>query len=252
MKNELIPLKDYSLDNLSLGELIKRHLEDIGKLPATTITDAPAKSYIAGLTNRSAAYDKAIMKIAFNEESKKIAEADRVRDLSVISLMKAVKVFITSDQAAEMEASRVLLALFNNYKGLTKFDYEKESNGIDNLVADLEGATFSKHVTTLNLTRYITRIKTSNAAFRAVFAGRVSTKAGAEITDTNALRKDLLDYYEECALYFQSMANALPAQAQFLTVLTLLNTARKYYADKLAYHQAILDNKKKDANVPSK
>ncbi len=38
MKNELTFLKDYRLDNLSFGELIKRHAEDIAKIPATTLT----------------------------------------------------------------------------------------------------------------------------------------------------------------------------------------------------------------------
>jgi hypothetical protein len=252
MKNALISLKDYRLDNLSFGELIKRLNEDFGKLPENTLTDVPAKNYLAGLATRSAVFDKALIKITFNEESKKIADSDQVRDLSVFSLWKAVKVFKTSDVVSEKEAARVILSVLNNYKGLANFDYEKESNGIDNLINDLESTTYNNHVTTLNLGRYITRLKTDNAAFRALFAGRVSIIAGKEVLDCKALRKDLQEYYNEFCLYIQAMANASATPAQFITALTLINTVRKYYADKLAHHLGVIDSQKKANTTPVK
>ena len=252
MKNELVSLKDYSLDGLSFGELIKRHLEDLSKLSAAIITDIPVKTYITGLTTRSVTYDKLLVKIMFNEESKKISDADTIRDLALASLIKVVKVFNTSDVITEIEASRVLLALLNNYKGLAKFDYEKESIGIENLVADLESATYNKHVTTLNLGRYITRIKTSNASFRALFAGRVSVNASKEVFDSKTIRKEYADYYHEFCMYIQAMANASAAPAQFVTILNLLNTARKYYADKLARHESVLESHKKAKDIAAK
>lgn len=249
MKHELKPLKVYRLDNLTLGELIKRTLEDMGKIPATTLTDVPVKNYLAGFTTRSATFDKAIMKIMTAEETKKLVVADHSRDLGEISLVKMVKVFLTSDVPAEVEAAQVLMSVLTKYKGVADFEYEKESNALDKLVAELESATYSKHVAKLALARYVTRVKTSNAAFRALFAGHVATTAAKEVYDTKSLRKDMISYYDEFCLYVQSMANAAAAPAQYITVLGLLNAARKHYADRLAQHQGVIESQKKDEGV---
>jgi len=249
MKQELNPLKVYRLDNLTLGELIKRILEDLGKVPATTLTDVPVKNYLAGFTTRSATFDKAIMKIMSTEETKKLVVADHVRDLGKISLVKMVKVFLTSDVPAEVDAAQVLMSVLTKYKDVADFEYEKESNALDKLVAELESATYSKHVTTLALARYVTRIKTSNAAFRALFAGHVSTTAAKVVYETKKLRNDIISYYDEFCLYIQSMANAAAAPAQYITVLTLLNAARKHYADRLAQHLGVIESQKKKDSV---
>ncbi len=58
--------------------------------------------------------------------------------------------------------------------------------------------------------------------------------------DAKALRKDLFETYADFAEYILAMAKA-PAtkdEVQFNSVLNLLNTSRKYYADMLAKRAA--------------
>lgn len=251
MLYELTALRVSRLDNLTFGELLKRTLEDVGKLPATTLTDATIKAYVAGLTSRSTTFNKAILKIMASEDTSKIAAADQARDLSLYSFRKMLNVFLTSDVAAEIDSAMALLAVLNKYNGLADFEYEKESNGIDKLVAELENATYSKHITKLVLARYLTRIKTANAAFRTLYAAHISTTVVKEVFDTKALRKEANEYYIAFCLYIQSMVN-IPGAAkpsQFFTIFDLLNIERKIYADRLATHLSAVAKRKNKNEV---
>lgn len=247
MKNRLVPLKDYQLDNLKFGELLRRHDEDFASFPVTLVTDVPTKYYMTTLTSKSALFNKAIVKITEKEKTLMAAKSDKKRDLSASSLRKSIKVFLTSDVAAEVEAAHILLGVLKAYANLESYDYEKESNGIDKLVAELQGTTYSKYVTLLGITRYVTRLKTDNAAFRAVFASQMAATDAKVVYDVKALRADVADFYEEFTLYIQAMANVPSAQDQFIKVLSKLNTARKYFADSLAHHQGVLASNKEKA-----
>jgi hypothetical protein len=247
MKTELQKLDTHSLTNDLFGELIKRHLDDFNLLGKDKITDAPLKTYIAGLTSQYAAYLPALNAVQSNPLSKTVKAADILRDKSGRSLQKAMKVFTTSNDAPEAESAAVLLSLMVNFKEITNLDYERESINIDSLILKLESAEYAPHIARLSIGKFVTRLKTDNEAFKTLFTTRVSKADAALHYNVKKMRTDLSAYYKEFTLYVQALANIPNANKQFTQVLSLLNTARKYYADTLS-HKVGVKEAKKNAN----
>ncbi len=76
-------------------------------------------------------------------------------------------------------------------------------------------------------------MKVTNLNFKTLFSGRMVTGAMTETFDVQVIHKELLKLYADFTAYVLAMAKALDTPL-FNTALTLLNTARKYYADMLA------------------
>ena len=67
-----------------------------------------------------------------------------------------------SDVPAEVEASRVLSILFDNFKNLPALSYEAETIAIDKLVGELEKENYATEINLLQVSRYVLRMKTTN------------------------------------------------------------------------------------------
>ena len=119
--------------------------------------------------------------------------------------------------------------------------------GIDKLVSELEGEKYKGHVALLNIERYVTRMKVSNENFKVLFGNRMVTGAMTESYDLKVIRKEMLKLYSDFADYVLAMAKTEDAPPLFNTALTLLNTARKYYADLLARRVSVKEVKKQPA-----
>jgi hypothetical protein len=122
-------------------------------------------------------------------------------------------------------------------------NYEAETMAIDKLIDELQSAKYAPLVTSLLLTRYVQRLKTSNDSFKAQFGTRITGEAFQESFDTRALRQDLMDYYRDFTLYLQVMVTTT-SEPYFAQVLAIVNTARKYYADMLATRRGKADAQK--------
>jgi len=232
MKYTLEPLSISLLSTMSVGQLIQRHLDDIAKiLPAPT--DVPLKAYIAKLTEKSQAYEKSIVVARKDEITTKVEAADADRDKALGNMGKALKLYKTSELAAEAEAAAGLLPVFNSYKNLANWTYEDETKGIDKLLADFASATNAKRVATLGIQRYIDRLKSTNATFKALTSGRTSAQVTSPHANTRQLRRELSETYNEMTSYIVALANATD-KAEFATTLAYINTQRKYFADTLA------------------
>jgi len=233
MKYNLNPLNLGRLTNSEVAELGTRTIADYGSQPPmpgpradTTIVQA----YIEGITQRSQVFDKAINRIQKDVNTQQVEESDLARDNAVSSLFKAIRVGLTSDVPAEITAAQRLSIVADAYRNITRQNYEAETKMLDTLVAELEGGTYAASVAALNLQRYVTRIKTANNNFKALFTSRITTSALTESFDTKSLRLDLLDYYTEYVRYLVAMANAT-GDSFFVQQLSFVNAARKYYND---------------------
>lgn len=249
MKYELEALRAAGLTNLEAGQLIKRHLSDIATLDKELIVDEPLTNYLDGLTTAEATYEKALVQVQMNEESKKIQVADINRDKSISVITSAISLHSKSDDAEEIEAARSLTILINTYKDLANLSYEAESMGLDRLVSDLESEAYKPKVDLLGMGRYVTRAKDANDAFKTLFGNRLVAEASTITYNAKLLRKELFAQYGEATQYIVSMANAHKTP-QFLQVLALINEARKYYAGLLARRAGVKD-KENEAEVKS-
>lgn len=233
MKHSLEPLRTSVLTNMEGGQLMKRHLNDLRTLDPALLTDAPFTAYVKDLTAYAEKYEKALAQVRTMEQTEKIALADDLRDKALEAFGKALKLYSVSDDPAEVEASRILRILYDTFANLTRLNYEAETIGIDKLVSELGSKKYSAKVSLLQMERYVMRISNANEAFSTLFGGRMTTSALTEAYDLKSIRTEMLRSYSEFCDYVLAMAKALDTPL-FTTTLSLLNTARKYYADQLA------------------
>lgn len=237
MKQTLEPLRTSVLTNLEAGQLLKRHLNDLGIIDSTLLTDAPFNSYIQELTVFADDYEKALAQIRKNEETEKVSLADADRDKAVSAFGLNLKLYALSEEPDEVEASRGLSIVFASFKNLASLNYEAQSLAIDKLVSELEKPEQAAKINKLKIGKYVTRLKTTNQAFKNIFGGRMVTTAMAEVFDMKTIRTGMLKKYSEFCNYVLAMAKAVNTPL-FLNTLNLLNTARKYYSDMLARRTA--------------
>lgn len=244
MKLKLEPLRLSGLTNMEAGQLLKRHLSDLATLDPQLLTDAPFNTYLQALANHSVLFEKGLAQIRKNEETQKIEMADANRDKATVAFGRALKLYAVSDVPDEVEASRVLSILFDNFKNLPALSYEAETIAIDKLVGELEKESYAAEINLLQVGRYVNRMKTTNDQFKILFGGRITTSAVTETYDMKTIRMDALKKYSDFTTYVLAMAKALETPL-FVQALNLLNTARKYYADLLARRTGNNDDKEK-------
>ena len=237
MKQILEPLTTSALTNMEAGQLFRRHLGDLSTIDASLLVDVPFNNYVQQIGNQAAVYENALAQVRKNEETQKIVDADAVRDKAVSAFSLALKLHATSDDPAEVEASRSLGILFGTYKNLAKLNYEAESLAIDKLTGELNSPAYSEKINYLHMSKYVARLSDTNNAFKNLFGGRMVTTAMNETFDMKAIRIDLQSTYTDFCNYVLAMAKATD-NPLFANALNLLNTARKYYADLVARRTA--------------
>lgn len=228
---KLHPVDLGRLTNLEFGQHVKSVKQGIIML--NVATDDGFTNYLTQLETSSDQYDKAMVQVKKSDETEKIAKADQTRDTAISALMRYLKVFELSEDEEEVLAYKSLNALVKTYKNLQTWNFEEESNGIDNLVNDLNNSKYLPSVTLLNMNRYVTRLATRNTDFKTLFAGRTMEVASKEVFDVKKLKSDLKTLYTDLATYVLSMAKSKDSE-EFNKSLTIMNTVRKYYADLLA------------------
>lgn len=245
------PLQTLSLTRLSVlefGQQIKSMLANIDLLGKDFISDQLLTEYLQTLRNEITAYDKAMLPVAKSDETAKIAAADKHRDDAVSALTRQLWVYEVSDDEAELEAYQSLSTLFDTYNGIQKWNFEEETNGIDNLLADLLNSKYKPQVELLQMLRYVNRLEAANTAFKTLFAARIQEASGKESYDVPALRKAIKTVYEDMVGYVLTMVKAQKTEP-YLKTLDVINTVRKYYHDLLAKRKPGNDDTP-DASIP--
>jgi len=233
MKLKLEALRLAGLTNMEAGQFIRRNLEDLATIDQTLLIDVPFNAYVQGIIQQKALYENALAQVRKNEETEKIDLADKDRDKSADAFGRALKLYAISDDPEEVEASRGLGIVFNNFKDIANMNYEAETLAIDKLVTELESHAHVVKIEKLKMGRYVTRLKTTNEAFKTLFSNRMVSTATTESYDMKIIRADLMKMYADFANYVLAMGKAFKSPL-FLQSLSLMNTARKYYSDLLA------------------
>ena len=237
MQLTLEPLRTSVLTNMESGQLMKRHLSDLGTIDPALLVDTPFNDYVHQLNRYAGDYEKSLAQVRKSEETEKIALADIARDKAGNAFGKALKLYAFSDDPAEVEAARALDILFGPFKNIAHLNYEAESIAIDKLISDLGSPNYSSKVSLLKMERYVARLSNANEEFKTLFSGRMVTVAMTEVFDLKSIRNEMLKKYNEFCAYVLAMAKALNTPL-FVTTLNLLNAARKYYADQVARRTA--------------
>jgi hypothetical protein len=232
-KLKLTPLYTQGLHHAEFGQFIIRFYEDFAKTSLDASSDEDFKTMFDALQAKITTYNKALDQIRASEESKKIAEADRTRDIDVQALKDSIKPYRNTKSDAEADAFTAIKIVLDQYKGVENNAYEEETIKINTLLAKLQSSDYSAHITTLGIGKFITKLSLSNAAFNDLFAHRSYQNSQKEKYDVKALRKAMITDYHTMINYILALAN-VKTDTFYKDVLAVINNSRKYFSDVLA------------------
>lgn len=232
-KIKLTPIYLKDLHQAEFGQFIDRFFEDFKQSGISIDTDADFKILYEALKAKVPIYAKALEQVRTSEETKKIAELDRVRDADVQALRDSIKPYKNSKTEPKKKAYEALKIVLEQYKNLQDEAYEEETKKIDTLVSILKSDQYSDDVSALKIGEFVQELEQSNRAFDNLFAHRSIQNLKKEHYDIRAIRREMTNLYRKLSQYILTLAGV--KQDEFYKkVLSILNNSRKYYADVLA------------------
>lgn len=243
MIQKLAPLNVTKLDYSQLTELAKQHLGDL-KNPANAVQltpDTPLNDYVIKLESALTAFEVYLKNAQKSEFTEPLLAADKMRETDLRALNRFMRLLEMSESADEQEAFRQLDIVWQVHKNLVNEVDENQTIGIDNLIMDMAAEKLEPYVQTSGISRYLTRVETSNNTYKDILKNRNAEYAERVVKEGIRLRKELLDIYRPYCLFVVSMVNLYPDSEQWSKVLSLLNTVRKKFSALLKQSKTVRD-----------
>ena len=133
------------------------------------------------------AEDEAVFPQRGNAMNAQLRELDDRRDKAYYSLQHAVDAGLYSEEAEELEAAKHVSEIMKRYAGVATMNYDKETGGLKNLLADLAETEAAKALKVLHAEGAVKRIGDHNKAFDEAFRGRFA--GDKKLYDMKALRR---------------------------------------------------------------
>ena len=133
------------------------------------------------------AEDEAVFPQRGNAMNAQLRELDDRRDKAYYSLQHAVDAGLYSEEAEELEAAKRVSEIMKRYAGVATMNYDKETGGLKNLLADLAETEAAKALKVLHAEGAVKRIDDHNQAFDEAFRGRFA--GDKKLYDMKALRR---------------------------------------------------------------
>ena len=133
------------------------------------------------------AEDEAVFPQRGNAMNAQLRELDDRRDKAYYSLQHAVDAGLYSEEAEELEAAKRVNEIMKRYAGVATMNYDKETGGLKNLLADLAETEAAKALKVLHAEGAVKRISDHNQAFDEAFRGRFA--GDKKLYDMKALRR---------------------------------------------------------------
>ena len=131
--------------------------------------------------------DEAVFPQRGNAMNAQLRELDDRRDKAYYSLQHAVDAGLYSEEAEELEAAKRVSEIMKRYAGVATMNYDKETGGLKNLLADLAETEAAKALKVLHAEGAVKRIGDHNKAFDEAFRGRFA--GDKKLYDMKALRR---------------------------------------------------------------
>lgn len=244
-KAKLTPIYLQGLHHAEFGQFIDRFINDFSEANLDLNTDTDFKTIFEGLKAKTPAYNKALMQIRENENTKKIAELDKERDNEFQALKDSIKPYRNAKKDPQIKAYNTLKILLDEYKNIATLSYEEETKKIGSLLSSLKSEDYQPHITTLKIEEFTSELEKSNTAFNTLFGERSAQNIGKESYDTKALRKEITDIYRKLTNYIIVLVE-IKTDPFYRKTLEVINNSRKYYADTLAKRNGQKTEKKEN------
>lgn len=218
-----------------MAELPGRLQDDITKnIDKAKLTDPGLTDYLSEFYTKGTAFQNGLGKGGANDFTIKVFNSDKVRDKAYGVFMKALRLAQDSDDPAEVDAAVSLLNMLKPFGNVQNKNFEAETAAMDSILVNLADAKYNAHVTKLGFAKYVTKIQTTNDAFKALFTTRVADELKQPAFDMKVAKKELIIIYNDTVEYILSMAKNKrnPNVDTFIQLLTVVNAGRKYFQDK--------------------
>jgi hypothetical protein len=232
-KLKLITFNLQNLHNAEFKQFFTRFFEDFDKTGLSTETDPDFKALFDNLKAKIPTLDKASQQIRANEETKKLAQLDRVRDYDMQALRDSIRPYKNAKTEAKQAAYSALKTVLDKYKEVSKDTYEEETSELNSLIATLKGDECKAHVKELSIKNFIDELETSNNQFNELFSHRSFQVLQKETFNIRTLRREIGEVYQSLCNYVLTLAN-IKQDEFYKKVLDVINNSRKYYADVLS------------------
>lgn len=218
------------LHHAEFGQFIVRLFEDFSNSGLNANTDEDFKRMFTNIQAQIPVYTAALDQIKANDESARMADADKIRDADLRALRDALKPYRNAKTQTEKDAYNTVKLLLNAYKNVQHASYEEETNKLNILVEKLLSSEYSFHVSALGIVKFANHLSDSNAAFNTIFARRTYQTSQQPTFDVKALRKILTHDYKQMTNYIVTLAN-VKDQVFYKDVLTVINNVRNYFSN---------------------
>lgn len=244
-KLKLNKIDIQSLYNPEFGQFINRFFEDFQGASLSETTDHDFHQMYEALKNQMPAYNKALEQIRESEDTKKIAELDRVRDNDLQALRDSIRPYKNAKTDERKQAYNALKIVLDEYKDAERDNYEQETIKLNTLISTLKDSAYQQYLSALKITEFLTELEQSNTEFNNLFAKRSTQNLQKETFDLKAMRRQMTVSYRKMSNYILTLAG-IKQDEFYKKVLDVLNNSRKYYSDTLA----VRDGKKKKTDKP--
>ena len=230
---KLHPINLSRLTYLDSGQFIVRFLTDYAASGLNASEDSVFQELYNNLSAQSPIFNLALQQIRAQAETEELTALDEIRDKKVIVLQRALSVFEHTDSTEQKTAYTTIKIVLKSYKDITKANYEAESLGLDNLVAELRNAAHLPALQLLGLESHVAVLETANTNFKDKFNLRSTATMSKEVYDTKMLRLEILNTYKELAEYVLVMAKRKKTD-YYAATLVVLNNGRQYFDNIIA------------------
>lgn len=202
-------LKSIKLSNLRNSEFIeffKTFLQIVTKKdPELLLNIKPKFDTLSALLNKIDAIFKPDLG---NKITQELEELDAARDNSLSGLELIIRGYCHHSNNEFKQSAQLLWDSIQNYGvGITRFNYQEETQVIDNFTSRwLNNTEFTNALTTLTLTSWVTETKSLNDSFRTRFVDRLEDEAQQSDVKTIDLRKQITTVFRETTDLIQAYA----------------------------------------------
>ena len=162
--------------------------------------------------------------------TQELQELDARRDDAIVGIEMFIKSSVHHFEPAKKEAARVLIDSLTTYgSGISRMNYQAESSTIDSVVEKWESKPkLVDAITTLDLTEWVTEMKTANGLFNQRYLDRIKEDADAPEQKTTGLRKQINQSYRTLLAHLGAHAT-LSGEAVYTEVIKQTNQLIEQY-----------------------
>ena len=192
--------------------------------------------------------NEALQVIRKSSFSKKLADADRSRDIIEHGFVDAIKSALNHFNADKQDAALRIKIMLDQYGNIAQKPYNEETASINKLVQETQ-STYKADIALLALEDWIIELDTRNTAFDTLMKSRYTETAGKTELRMKHVRKDIDAAYRKIIKRIESLM-VINGPAGFEVFIRELNARADKYNNILAQRKGMAA-KNKD-NTPAK